>query len=285
MRAMIERIRPAAYARWEYRGRIHGFDREDWMAAEGQELLARIYRIVAADRLDADSPRAIGSANRRRCRFCDQGEPRVAFDPATPVFPSSFGPGAPIAFDQCRECLAQFGGGIDAALARFVGLGSARSATRDTIPVDAFKGLTKLALAVMPASDLDDHEETRDWVANPEHDFDLNVFHGLACVVHDAPKPFPACWSALARREQDDEPWPSMLFFLGIGNVVYQIAVPMGQRDDDLDVPISAFPGVIPPCPFGLGFDPIGLSILPMVACGRERVLLKSVSSGLEYGS
>lgn len=266
MQVTIEGIRRAAFARWEHRGHVHGCDAADWLAAEAQERFARNYRVVAADRLDAAAPRAIGSPTRRRCRFCDHGTPRAGFAPSVPVFAPDLGPGAPLALDQCEGCVAEFAGGIDPALARFVDRGEV---DRASIPVDAFKGLTKLALAVMPASDLDDHEETNDWVANPDHGFDLNVFRGLACVLHLAPNEFPASWSALARRENDDEAWPSMLYFLGVGRSIYEIAVPLGQRDDDLDVPLAARPDVLPPSPFGLGFDPIARRTLPIEACGR----------------
>ena len=266
MQATIEGVRGAAFARWEHRGYVHGFDPADWLAAEKQERFAQNYRVVAADRLDVEAPRAIGSPTRRRCRFCDHGMPRATFARSVPVFPPNLGPGTPAAFDQCEGCVAEFACGIDLALARFVAIGEV---DRAGIPVDAFKGLTKLALAVMPASDLDDHEETNDWVANPDHGFDLNVFRGLACVLHQSPRDFPASWSALARRQSDDEAWPSMLYFLGLGRFIYEIAIPLGQRDDDLDVPLAARPDVLPPCPFGLGFDPIARRTLPIAACGH----------------
>ena len=278
MQATIEGVRRAAFARWEHRGHVHGFDPADWLAAEQQERFAQNYRVVAADRLDADAPRAIGSPTRRRCRFCDHGIPRATFAQNVPVFPASFGPGVPIAFDQCEGCVAEFTGGIDLALARFVDLGVGE-ADRVGIPVDVFKGLTRLALAVMPASDLDDHEETNDWIANQDHAFDFNVFRGLACVLHLSPTVFPASWSALARRECDDEAWPSMLYFLGLGRLIYEIAIPLAQRDDDLDVPLAARPDVQPPCPFGLGFDPIARRILPISACGHEQAIPEVAAS------
>ena len=267
MIATTEGIPRAAFARWEHRGGVHGFDRADWFAAVKQDRFARHYRIVAAGRIDEDSLRQIGSPTRRRCRFCDQSAPRATFAEPVPVFPAQLGQGGPVALDQCEGCVAHFSGGIDAALGRFLALDRRGLAT---IPVDAFKGLTKLALALMPVADLDDHEETIDWVANPDHDFDLNVFQGLACAAHLAPAEFPCAWAALARRESD-EAWPSMLFFLGVGRTTYEISVPLGQRDDDLDVPLAAQPDLLPPCPFGLGFDPIAVQVLPIAPVGREK--------------
>ena len=193
------------------------------------------------------------------------------FPDGVSVFPPSYGAVSPVAYDQCSECIAEFASGIDAALASFLGLGDSAPPALRRIPVDAFKGLTKLALALMPQADLEDHEETIDWVGNPDHDFDLSVFRGFTCALHITPTPYPACWSALARRDCDED-CPSMLFFLGHGRTVYQIAVPLNQRDDDLDTPIASLPDVLPPCPFGLGFDPTERRILPIVAHDRQDI-------------
>lgn len=275
MRPTSEGIRLAAYERWERRGRVHGFDRADWLAAERQQRFARNYRVVAADRLDTDAPRAVGHPTRRRCRFCGQGAPRAAFGGPVPIFGPGLGPGGPVAFDQCDECVAAFADGIDPALARFLrpacGPHARGEGYAGAIAVDAFKGLVKLALAAMPPDLLDEHEETIEWVGNPDHDFDLNVFRDLACVVHECAEPSPASWSALAARQGDDEAWPSTLFFLGTGRAVFQIAVPLGRGDDDLDVPLSAVPDVLPPSPFGPWHDPDRRSTLPVVACSPQR--------------
>ena len=104
-------------------------------------------------------------------------------------------------------------------------------------------------------------------MGSPDHDFDLNVFRDLACVVHHVEEPFPAPWSALAVRTDDDEVWPSTLYFLGSGRAVLQAAVPLGRRDDDMDVPLSTMPDVLPPSPFGPWHDPVARTILPIVAC------------------
>ena len=260
MEPTTERIRDAAYTRWERRGRAHGSDRNDWFAAVRQARFHRNYRVAAADRLDTDSPRAIGSAARRRCRFCAQSAPRTEFGDPVAIIPRSLGFDGPVAFDQCVECASMFAEGIDEALSRFVG-GPPPSTG---IAVDAFKGLVKIGLALMPAADLDDYEEAIEWVANPDHDFDLNVFRDLACVALIGPSPTPAPWSALAVRTAPEVPWPSRLLFLGIGCVVYQVGIPMGQVDEDQDVLGSSLPDVCPPSPFGPDHDPVERVALPI---------------------
>ena len=273
MKLPLEGIRQAAYDRWEHRGRSHGFDRLDWLAAERQERFDRNYRVVAADRLNQVDPRVVGSTTTRRCRFCGGASPRVEFTETVAIFPANFGPGSPLAIDQCEDCASTFADEIDPALLRFVGPylrpTEGDVAPSGSISVAAFKGLVKLAISVMPVDQLDDYEETIDWVGNPDHDFDLSVFRDMACVIHPVSSPFPASWSALAEKTEEGEAWPSMLYFLGLKRVILQITVPLGRRDDELEIPTSSLPDVLPPSPFGLGFDPIARLILPIRSISR----------------
>jgi hypothetical protein len=262
-------VRLAAYSRWESRGRVHGFDRADWLAAERHQRFVVNYDVVAAERLDSNTSRAIGVAARRRCRFCGQASPRTTFEEAgCPVFPVFLGARGPIAFDQCDECRQQFGDGIDLAFAHFLRpYRDGSMVENEGIAVDAFKGLLKLAIAVMPPGDVDDHEDLIEWLSNPDHAFDLNAFRQYACSVHVSPSPFSAAWSALASRTSDEEGWPLRLFFLGAAHVTLQIPVPFGALEDET---IST-PDVLPPSPFGPESDPIANILLPIVATGMGR--------------
>lgn len=271
MEPKIERIRDAAYSRWERRGRMHGYDRADWLAAERQARFALNYRVVCTDRFDAESPRPIGPIVRRRCRYCAQSTPRTEFAGPVPILPTHLGIGSPVAYDICAECDEGFSEGIDAAIVRF-----ARPflidfdgplARPSAIPVDAYKGLVKIAIALMPASDLEEYEETVEWVANPDHDFDLNVFRDLTCVGWLTNLPSPHPWTILATRIAPDQPWPGRLLFLGIGRVILQVAIPMGQLDEDQDVLVATPPEVCPPSPFGPAFDPVTRVVLPIRSC------------------
>ena len=271
MEPTIERIRESAFARWERRGQAHGFDRPDWLAAERQERFARNYRVVLADGLDAASPRAIGSSSRRRCRFCAQSVPRTEFGAPVAIVPNSIGTCGPVAFDHCTECAEAFAEGIDAALTRFarpiLDAWGSNPLPCSAIGVDAFKGLVKLGLSLMPVADLDEYEEAIEWVANPDHDFDVNVFRDLACVALIATEPTPAPWVVLAARTEPEEPWPSRLLFLGIGRVVLQVAIPMGQVDEDQDVLTSTLPDVCPPLAFGPSYDLVSRVAIPIRPC------------------
>ena len=87
----------------------------------------------------------------------------------------------------------------------------------------------------MPEGELQAFEDAIEWVGNPDHEFDARVFHGLDCTLHVLPAPHPTPWIALARRTNPEATVPFMLFFLGTGRVVYQLAVPLCVRDEDLD--------------------------------------------------
>ena len=253
MAPTFEQIRDTAYDRWERRGWAHGHDREDWLAAERQQRFASNYRVVAAFRGDASA--SIGGTGRRRCRFCGQAEPRSRFPSALAVLPAPITGDSPRSYDQCVECAESFTDGIDADLAEFL-VEEASGARRD-IPMAAFKGLVKLALAIMPAADLEELESAIEWVVNPDHDLDFNVFRGLSCAVHEAARPFPSPWAALARKQDDHEHWPTDLLFLGVGGSVFQVPVPLNPRDEDLDITGEIMPEVQPPSPFGIEYDPI----------------------------
>jgi len=193
MRPTFDQIRTAAYERWQRRGGAHGSDRDDWLAAEKHGRFTANYRLAAAHRLDPEPPRTIGASARNRCRFCGHAAPRTGLTTGAPIFPEALGPGGPVALDQCEECASLFAETIEPGLSRFLLAGP--SSGLPGIGVDAFKGLVKLALAIMPAADLDDHEETVEWISNPDHDFDLNVFRDLTCAVHRrrcAEQPMPA---------------------------------------------------------------------------------------------
>lgn len=272
MTPTLDQISKSAYDRWERRGRAHGHDRSDWLAAERQARFASNYRVLVSYCLDDGAAPPIGDRHRRRCRFCSQAPPRASFTEGVPVVPGGLGSSPPVAYDQCDECVSEFAGGIDRDLARFLDLdvpGGRSGAGTPGISAGAFKGLVKLAMAVMPGRDLEDHEDALEWVANPDHGFDFNVFRGLSCAVHVAPNPYPGSWVALASRTDDREPWPARLFFLGVRHLAYLVPIPLNPSDEDLDISAEVLPDVLPPSPFGPEHDPIARFVLP-ISSGAE---------------
>src|SRR5262249_51696130 len=129
-------------------------------------------------------------------------------------------------------------------------------AARPFVPIAAYKCLTRMALTIMPAGELEFFPDAIEWILNPDHGFDSRVLGGLGCYVHVAPASFPSPWTALARRIANDAKVPYMLYFLGISKVSLEISVPLCTRDEDLDgegliVPRVAAPAGIDPEPAG----------------------------------
>jgi hypothetical protein len=285
----MEQIQTSAYHRWQRRGGCHGYDREDWLAAE-EDLLFRLnYRVLARNRLDELDRSRPGAGRRRRCRFCERTEPAVHFGGT--VAASLILDGASRLLDrvECGECSEEGRAPQEAEFMRFArpflavtrvrglngamvyrwdprwaaglartfetpsldrndGRGTIRLGSEPYVPLAAAKYLARLALAVVPSELLEEFAGTLEWVGNPDHGLDHRTFGGLSCRVYLAPNRFAAPWVSLAQRIGDDVPLPSTLFFLGMGHAVFQLAVPLGARDDDLDgevlrTPAAAMPG------------------------------------------
>lgn len=238
MRPTTDQIAVAAYHRWQRRGGAHGGDRDDWVAAEKDLVFGLNYRYVARYPL-AGPPVALGkppAGARRSCRYCEQAAPAVTFSGAPRALPAVVGNEALAAWDECDDCRAHAEAHLAGPFEAFArpwleGRGSAAGA----VPVAAWKGLVRLALAVMPAAELHHFGDTAEWVANPDHARDAALLAGLGCHVYATPAPVASPFAALARRSDDDAPWPYMLFFLGSGRAVLQTHLPLCPRDEDLD--------------------------------------------------
>jgi len=260
-----EQIGVAAYHRWRRRGHEHGLDRDDWLASERELTFALNYEVVARHRLDGVGPRHLGDAQARRCRFCEGSPPRSTFDSARPAVPASLGNEALFTLEECDECHAQFEESIGADLDGFIGpiARGADAGPSAYVPVAAFKGLARAALAILPASEIELFEAAIEWVSNPDHDLDSRSIGGMVCLVHGLPEPAAFSWAAIARRSDDDMPFPYLLAFFGTGRVVFQIPLPLGSRDEEIEGEWT-IPAVA--SPFGSGRGPLEsrCAVVPM---------------------
>lgn len=273
-------IEMAAYYHWARQGRSHGHDHEDWLAAEQDLLFALNYEIAAYFPLDGTGPRPQGRASQRSCRFCERSVPTVTFEEPPLVVPAFLGNSALVSRDVCDDCGASFRENVEGDLERFtqpfLGCPSSRAngelvgsvlfgptathlpvtevPTRPFVPIAAFKAFVRMGLAIMHGREIESFEDAIEWVSNPDHEFDARAFHGLACLVHALTDPVPIPWVALARRTDPGAPVPFMLFFLGTGRVVFQIALPLCSKDEDLEGEDLIIPRS--PSPLGLGQTP-----------------------------
>jgi hypothetical protein len=287
-----EQIQWAAYFRWKRRNGEHGRDRDDWLASEQDLLFTRNYEVVARFQLDREGAQFVGNKERRRCRFCELAPPQASFKAIPPVIPEYLGNKALFAYDQCDECQGSFAEMIEGDLKSFtrrflrggpesIGNGKPGGLSTDPFrPLAAFKGLAKLALSIVPEAELPYFEDALEWVSNPDHEYDARVFDGLRCHIHGPDESVPRqSWTALARRIEEEAPFPYMLFFLGTGGVTFQIAVPLCTRDDEIDGETVIVPRIAHPLAVGLDVAPVPCEVATLSSPEvRRDVVLQPLS-------
>jgi hypothetical protein len=283
-----DQIRDAAYGRWERRGGSHGRDRDDWLRAEQDLLFALNYLVYArigsgpaagvGGNGNGHGAARVGEPGLRVCRFCEQTPPRARFSRASGPGPVLRNDGTLILSvpDECDECRQFFEESVEADVQRFArpirsgwppgGPLPASLASTPYVPIAAFKGLTRMALACLPRAELAAFEDAIEWVGNAEHDFDAGAFGPLTCDLHVFADPFPAPWATLSLREDDDAPMPYALFHLGDGCGLFQIAVPLCGRDDDLDGRAVIVPHAAPALITGRIDDPIASATVSLTS-------------------
>jgi hypothetical protein len=233
-----EQIGLAAYLRWERRGREHGRHLEDWVAAERALRFQGNYVVSVSVSFEGTRLPPVESARRGVCRYCEQAAPRTRFSGPTLAYPESLGNAGLLALDQCDECRGHFDETLDRPLAMYLQQWSEdpEAARRfGTIPIPAYKGLVRAALALMPPRMLETCPDALEWVNNPEHELDGLDAHRYGPILHEFAGPIGSSWAALASRTDIDEPLPAILAFFGFGRWTVELPVPHCLADDELD--------------------------------------------------
>jgi hypothetical protein len=238
-----EEVQRVAYERWERRGYAHGNDAGDWLAAEQELRFTKNYRVIARYRLDGVAASVVGHAKRPICRFCERSPAQAAFTLPHAPLPRGLGNGSVLTSEECDECRQAFEENVETHLERFAEMyvrgahppvgNAARTAAFD--PIAAYKGLVRFALAIMPETELHLFRDALEWVANTDHQLDINVIGDLECVMSVLPDDLPFSSAALACKLDEDAPFPHMLLFWGTKRAVFEIALPLCSRDEDLD--------------------------------------------------
>jgi hypothetical protein len=234
-----EQIQDAAYVRWERRGRLHGFDREDWLGAERDLVFGLNYAPVARYRLGGPSD-VVPADRRPRCRFCEQ-ERAGGWD-TTDVIPPDAGLGAGALWTsaECDECHEAIGAATTPELARLVAAVSSVAADPAAtasieLTVGALKALARIALLIAPEADLVHYADTAEWIGNPDHEQDRGALAGAFAWVYLPHVPMPGSAVSLVRKMDPDAAFPHLVLLLGTPRWVIQAAVPFGTPDDDRD--------------------------------------------------
>jgi len=102
------------------------------------------------------------------------------------------------------------------------------------VPIAIYKCLVKMALTIIPETELDHFNTTLNWINEANHStsaFDLKALFALMSIAPGAkPYPFTSC-ILFKRKDNPTENVPYMLFLLAYGNFSFQIYLPMCSED------------------------------------------------------
>jgi hypothetical protein len=238
-----DQIRRAAYDLWLRRGRVHGFDRDDWFAAENELTFSLNYRTIVEYPLNGPGMLVLGGRTSRVCRLCEQSSPPATFSVPRPVVPG-IGARSLMTLGVCDHCqtpgldsLAEaakhFWNGVLEGPATDGALVAERAARLFALPV--FKSLVVGALLVMPEIELSYFLDTLEWASNPDQAADERLFLGETCRIYVTPFVVTPSAISLARRVAESRALPYMLCFVARGGIAVQFQVPLCTRDADLD--------------------------------------------------
>jgi Protein of unknown function (DUF2934) len=239
-----EQVRQAAFDRWRRRGWVHGFDREDWFAAQHELTFSQNYQSIVEYPLDVPGTLILSDRPARYCRFCERTAVHAAFGSARRVVDA--GRQTSLYTEAiCDDCHSTFRAGLAQEFRQLQdSLPGALSENPSGLrmpgsphySINVFKSLIACALTIAPENELRYFVDTLEWVSNPGPDCDAPLLHDDAtCLVYSAAFLRDQSWTSLARRVENDAPFPYMLYFLAHGGVVLQVQVPLCIRDQDLD--------------------------------------------------
>lgn len=237
-----EQVEISAYHRWQKRGYLHGLHQEDWQASERDLTFGLNYRWAVRYAGQSSATVEVGKpaspSSPRLCRFCEQAAPRARFGTTAWTIPASFGNTSLVSWDECDECRAAYDAhplpAFEAFAAPLLAGADGREEFPEGVPVPALKALVRMGLALLPAAELHHFDDATEWVTNPDADRDAALLAGLGAYVYQTRAAVPGPFASLARRSDDDAPFPYMLVFLGTGHTIFQAALPFSPRDEDL---------------------------------------------------
>jgi hypothetical protein len=237
-------IQQAAFDRWRRRGWTHGFDREDWFAAEDELKFSLNYQTIVEYPLDAPETLILSGRPARYCRFCERTDVQTLFGPATPVVAGAL-ESSLLSEAICEECRSTFRSRLaeEFKLFQIALLGGATHAdsrggsrASSVYSIAVFKSLVACALTIMPERELRYFVDALEWVSNPASQRDAALLQEEAlCLAYQAEFLRNRSWTSLARRTEHTAPFPYMIYFLAQGGVVLQVRLPLCVRDEDLD--------------------------------------------------
>ncbi len=102
------------------------------------------------------------------------------------------------------------------------------------VPLEVYRCLVKMALAIMPLPELRHFESARRWVLDRDFRPRVRVESLAMAYLYWSEDAYQNPWAMLVRRRDRSAPFPYMMFVLAMGSVLIQIALPISGRDAHL---------------------------------------------------
>ncbi|BDC97289.1 HNH endonuclease [Treponema saccharophilum] len=132
--------------------------------------------------------------------------------------------------------------------------------TRQTyIPVNVYKALVKMAISIVPESEISNFDNTIKWLQSDERA--IEDYFGKFVIMRFFPglERFPYIKASLFKRKDDSLITPAYQFFICFSNYYFQIVVPCFKKDKQLDRKRFSFRAIPTPLDFSQSIKGSGL--------------------------
>lgn len=120
------------------------------------------------------------------------------------------------------------------------------------IPVEVFRALTKIGLAILPSRFFNEYESAFKWLRAPLEETPTAVSRFAKCWMCSSPIPFQNSVAAIWRRKSSTDPLPATVCMFSIFNLIFLYPIPLSARDDHWQFEKLSIPRVFVPLPAGI---------------------------------
>jgi hypothetical protein len=120
------------------------------------------------------------------------------------------------------------------------------------IPVEVFRALTKIGLAILPSRFFGEYGPAFKWLREPLERTPAAVSRFAKCWMCYSPIPFQNPVAAVFRRRSSTDPLPASVCMFSTFNLMLLYAIPLSVRDDHWRLAELRIPRVIVPLPAGI---------------------------------
>jgi len=236
MDAFGQAVAVLAYHLWERRGRQHGEDAADWLAAEAELLFLETYEPIVT----LDLERIGTDDGEPRCRLCEAAITRT-IAAAAPLWPGRLDPPPHATRRICSQCqqecrtpVAPLFDEYWSQLRRAVETNAPEAIDRAASPsLAVLKSMATSFLLAIPQPELDTLADLTEWLANPDADQDARLLPDLRGRIVWGDFARGQAWCSIARRRNHTTSHPYLVGGLLRDGLALELSLPFCNRDDD----------------------------------------------------